>query len=674
MRHTARASLTIPAAMHCSAVTLLWLAVASSLLGQTPAVQTAPETANPQTAAAPAVGTQPAPPEGQALTGLGVAGSQGAPAAAAQQPNSPNSQSTAVTMILPNAKDLALAKRAFAAGARFKKNGKLDAAFDEFERASQLNPRSPEYLTAREFTRQQLVMEALERGNQAMLAHNEIVAMGEFRRAVEYDPTNEFALQRLRDSLPERSQVHLEGLRITEQSAPIELQPNAAHRDFHYRGDARGLLTTVAEAYGLTAILDDSVASRRVRFNIEDVDFATAMQAAAEVTKTFRVPLSAKQVLIAGDTPENRRALERLSQRTFFIPEATDQQLTEMMNSLRILLNIRFISLLRTQSSILVRAPQPVLEAASRVVESLSFGRPEVLLDMRVYQISSSLLRQIGPTWATQFTMFNISPSLIAGLGQNAQNLINQLISSGGINQANSEAIQALLAQLQGQGQSSILNQPFATFGGGVTLFGLTPNGPIVSPQLSLHESDVRSLEHVTLRASQNNEATLHIGERYPIVNATFAPIYNTPQIAQVLGNQSYLAPFPSFQFEDLGINLKATPSIHADRDVTLKLEMQVRSLGEQTVNGIPIINNREYSGTVSLKNGESGVVAGLISLADSRSISGYPFLSRVPGLSYAASQHNKNASEDELMIVITPHIIRAQEQLPLATTLPSGE
>ncbi len=192
------------------------------------------------------------------------------------------------------------------------------------------------------------------------------------------------------------------------------------------------------------------------------------------------------------------------------------------------------------------------MEAAARILESLTSGRPEVLLDVRVYEVSSSLARQIGTTLPTQFTMFNISPALLAGLGAGAQNLINQLIASGGINQANSTAIQALLAQLANQ-SNSLLQQPFATFGGGLTLFGLTAGGVGITPTFNLNESDVRDLEHVTLRASQNNLASLHIGERYPIVNATFAPIYNTTAIAQVIGNNSYIAPFPSIQYRGPG-------------------------------------------------------------------------------------------------------------------------
>jgi general secretion pathway protein D len=350
---------------------------------------------------------------------------------------------------------------------------------------------------------------------------------------------------------------------------------------------------------------------------------------------------------------------------------SSDQQLNEIMNSLRVLLDLRYIAVQKSQQTITIRAEQPVVEAAARLLENLSTGGPEVMLDMRVYEVSSSLARQIGTALPTQFTLFNINPSLLAGLGQNAQNLINQLIASGGINQANSMAIQALLAQLANQ-SSSILTQPFATFGGGLTLFGLTTGGTGVTITLSVNDSNLRSLEHVTLRSGQNVAATLKIGERYPLVNATFSPIYNTPAIAQVIGNASYQAPFPSFYFEDLGLIMKATPSIHAGGDVTLKLELAIRSLGTQTVNGMPIINNREYNGTITVRDGESSVVTGLLTRSDALSLMGYPFLSQVPGLTYAASEHNKNAMDDELLVVITPHVVRMPEKNSFAATLPS--
>jgi type II secretory pathway component GspD/PulD (secretin) len=531
-----------------------------------------------------------------------------------------------------------------------------------------------EYATAREFTRQQLVMDAIEQGNKAMLAGNEVMATAEFRRALEFDPDNEFARQRLKDAVWEETPASGRTVHVAEKSVEVSLSPEAGVHDFHYKGDSRTLLTQVARAYGITATIDDSVQTRSVRFDIDAVTFAQAMEPATQVTKTFWIPLSGSQMYVVADTLENRKNFERLALRTFYFPDAaTPQELTDMVNILRVILDIHIVQIDASKSTITVRAPLAVVDAASQLIESLAGGRPELMLEVRVYQVSSSLVRQMGLQLPNQFTSFNISPALAASLlGSSGQNLINQLIASGGINQANSQAIQALLSQLQQAAQNPLLSTPFATFGGGLTLTGLNGTPPITA-NLQVNESDVKALEHVELLASQNTPALMRIGERYPIVNATFAPIYNSAAISQVIGNQSYTAPFPSFNFEDIGLNLKATPIIHSNAEVSLKVDINIRTLAGQGVNGIPIINNREYIGSISLKNDESGVVAGLLSKADANSLSGWPFLSRVPAVTYGTAVHNKNVNDDELLIVITPHIMRMANTAGFAVQLPVG-
>lgn len=602
--------------------------------------------------------------------------SQAAPSANVQAPttNSPSAGSPSTVIVSPESpKDLAEAKRDFDSGLKLKNSGKLEPAFEKFESAAALNPRSVDYVTAREITRQELVMDAIGRGNKALQENKQVVAMAEFRRALEFDPQNEFAKQRLTDSV---WRVKGDGkIHVADSSDEVFLQPNTSHHDFHFRGDARSLFTELGKAYDVNIIFDDSVKTTRATFNIEDVNFATAMEAATRVTKTFWIALSPKQVLLLADTTENRRSFERMSIRTFYMTDLlTPQELADMVNTLRVVLDLRYIMQNPTESTITIRATQPLLDAATKVLENMAAARPEVLLDVRIYQISQSLLRQLGANLPTQFTLFNISPQLIAGLGAGAQDLINQLISSGGINQANSQAIQALIGQLSQNSGNPLINlQPFATFGGGISLMGLSAQPHGIGTTFNLNTSDVKNVEDVQLRAAQNTAATLLLGERYPIVNATYSPIYNTQAIANVIGNGSYIAPIPSVNYEDLGIKLKATPTIHSDKAVTLKLELQLRALASSTVNGIPIINNRQYTGTIMVANGESSVIGGIISEADQRMVNGWPFLSRVPGLTYTASQHDTNVNNADLLIVITPHILRMPSQENIAITIPTG-
>jgi general secretion pathway protein D len=280
------------------------------------------------------------------------------------------------------------------------------------------------------------------------------------------------------------------------------------------------------------------------------------------------------------------------------------------------------------------------------------------MLDIQVFEVDHQLTRNIGLHIPDTFNLFNIPAAALLALGgQNLQSLINQLIAGGGINQASSTALSGLLSQLQNQ-QSSIFSQPLATFGGGLTLFGVSLDQ--LAAQLSLNESLVRLLDHATLRASQGQDTTFRLGQRYPIINASFAPIFNTPAIAQVLANGSFQAPIPSFSYEDLGLDIKAKPLI-SQSVIDLQLEMQLRNLAGQSLNGVPVIANREYKGSISLLNGEPALVASSLTLSEQLSMTGIPGLGSIPGLNKLATTNSKTQEQDELLVVITPHIVNLE-------------
>ena len=190
------------------------------------------------------------------------------------------------------AKDLKAARRAFACGLKLEKsrNDKLESlgeAFYEFEEASRLVPQNVEYLTAREMTRQHLAGMHLERGNRDLLDDRQVEALAEFRTALNLDPQNEFAQQRISDALGPVPVQMAGPPQVVASAEGLAAKPTDGHHDIHYRGDSRGLLTAVATSYGLKVVFDDNFPSRRVRFDVENADFATAMQAASTVTKTF---------------------------------------------------------------------------------------------------------------------------------------------------------------------------------------------------------------------------------------------------------------------------------------------------------------------------------------------------------------------------------------------------
>ncbi len=563
--------------------------------------------------------------------------------------------------VLNSSKDFKEAHRAFERGLKLQRSQRIDEALDQFERASRLVPQSTEYLAASEMTRQYLAGTHLQRGNDALLEGRQTEALGEFRAALLLDPQNEFAQQRVLDAAGPPSVHTPVRPQVVASANSIAAKPLDSLHDIHYVGDARGLLTSVASSYGLTILFDDSFQTRRVRFDIDQANFTTALQAASAVTKSFAVPLEDTVLFAAADNPENHRLFDRMGMRSFYFSAGDSKDLTEVMNSLRSLFEFRFVSLNAAASTITIRGPIGTLQAATEFLGQLNSPRPEVLLDIQVFEISHTRAADFGVHFPNQFNLFNIPAAALAALGgQSASSLINQLISSGGINQAGNSTISSLLSQLQG-GQNSIFSQPLTTFGGGLTFFGLSLDQ--LAAVLSLNESSARSLQHVTLRASQEKEATFKVGSRYPVLNASFSPISNSPAIAGVLGNQSYTAPFPSVNYEDIGLTLKAKPQVHGNSDVALELNLQMRGLGAANVNGVPIITNREFTGGILLREGEPALIAGMITVSDQRSLNGLPVFSQVPGFGVLVSQHSHQEMDDELVILLTPHVVSGPER-----------
>ena len=171
------------------------------------------------------------------------------------------------------------------------------------------------------------------------------------------------------------------------------------------------------------------------------------MNAACLVTGSFWTPLAEKQLYLLKDTTENHRQFDRMALRTFYVPTSAPQEFNDIVNMLRVIFEVRFVSSSVPAGEITVRAPVPALDAITQLMGTLGGARPEVMLDVKVYQIDHQLTRNMGIHIPNQFNLFNIPAVALAALGgQNLQSLINQLISSGGINQANSSAVSAACA------------------------------------------------------------------------------------------------------------------------------------------------------------------------------------------------------------------------------------
>jgi Flp pilus assembly secretin CpaC len=168
---------------------------------------------------------------------------------------------------------------------------------------------------------------------------------------------------------------------------------------------------------------------------------------------------------------------------------------------------------------------------------------------------------------------------------------------------------------------------------------------------------------------------TVSLGERYPIQTSSFSSLSpSVPNIPGLTGAgasgslSSLLASYagsvpniPQIEYQDLGMSLKATPRVMRGNDVALTIDMKIDALAGSSINGNPILNNRAYSGVVTLKEGEGVVIISDLTKNESRAIAGVPGISEIPGLN-DITDIDAQVSSATLLIVITPHVVRGTQ------------
>lgn len=543
-------------------------------------------------------------------------------------------------------KDRKAAEQEFQRALELQKSGKVEDALLAASRAAELVPGNPAYITAREVLRQQIVGSHLERGNHLAQAGNNAGAAEEFRQAIAIDPQNSYLVQRFRDVTvpddPDRRRI-VELLASVDQ---ITLEPKPGKASIHVRGDARALYSQIGTAFGVTMQFDQGLNSRPVRFDLDDVDFYTAVALAGKMTKTFWAPVTQHEAIVANDTQELRRQYERMSLRTFYIGNATSPaDLTDVANVLRNIFEITIVSVEPGHNTITVRAPRATVEAAEDVIENLMYARPEVMLDVQAMEFDTDKTSRFGLNLPTSFTVFNVPSEIRRVLGADAQQVIDALNHNGGIDPSKIPA--ADLANLQG----SPLLGPFVFFGKGLGLTGIST--PPISGTLSFNKSYATTLEHMTLRATDGESATFRRGDRFPILVSSFSNVAFNAQGAAAIAST------PQFQYYDLGVTLKMKPHYQSTGEVRLDLELEIVGLGTASLNNVPELTTRSYKGNITVREGEPAVVMGEINEQETRATSGYPGLGQIPVVRGVTNTHSNERIHDEILIVITPQVVR---------------
>jgi general secretion pathway protein D len=516
-------------------------------------------------------------------------------------------------------------------------------AYDFYKQAYDLKPKDLRYRTSFERTRFEAAAAIVHTGQKLRDEGKLDEALAQFQKALTIDPGLFIAKQEANHTAqmindqrnpPPQAAGPPAGLerRVRDAGGPVELAPiSNIPITVKLSDKSDTVYRTIGQLAGINVLLDPEYVPKPIKVELTGVTLEEALEITALESKTFWRPVTSNTIFVATDNPAKRKELEQSVLKTFYLTNiSAPTELQDIVNAIRAVLDVQRVQQLLSQNAVIVRGTPDQIALAEKLVDDLDRARPEVLIDIDVMQISKDKSSTLG-----------LSPPTSASLS--LQSNLNPISSTTTTTSTSSTGTPAGIS----------LN----------TLATLNANNfavTIPSANLSavMGDSDTKLIQSPQIRSIDNQKASLKIGERLPVATGSFQPGIGGVGINPLVNTQ--------FQYIDVGVNIDVTPHIHSDREVTLKITMEISSeIGQASIGGItqPIIGQKKVDlGEIRLKDGETSLIGGIMDDSQTKSLAGIPGLAQIPILKYLFGQVTKDHSSDETVFAITPHIIRGTE------------
>ena len=511
----------------------------------------------------------------------------------------------------------------------------LDTALQFYQKAYNSDPRNAAYRIKLNQVRFDASMLHTKQGVKLREKGDLQGAAAEFQRATTIDPSNEAASQELRKTLgligEKNRQTDAQASAASETNdsayaaAPPEIKPlSRAPINLKASDDAKVIFNTITKLAGVGVIFDADFAARRISVDFNNITLEQALDIACIQSKAFWKPVTENMIFVIQDTAQKHRDYDETVVKTFYLSNITQpQDLTDIANGLRQVAEIKKIQQLNSQNAIIVRDTPDKIAIAQKLIDDIDKARPEVVIEVEVLSASVDHLRDLG-----------VLPGQSASVAFNPPTTTTSSSSSSSTTTNNGLPLKGF---------------HFSTADYSVTLPGATAN-------FILTDTATRIIQNPEIRSIDGQPAKLRIGSRVPIATGSFQ--------AGVGVGTTAVNPLVNTQFTylDVGVNVDVTPHIHPNHEVSLKVSIEVSQVtGQASIGGIqqPIIGSNKIDQDIRLREGEVSVLGGLFQQIDSNTLNGIPGLSQIPFLQYLTSDKKKDHQESDILIVMTPHIVR---------------
>lgn len=566
----------------------------------------------------------------------------------------------------------AAGRSAFNKGEKFEREGKLDEAVVKYAEAAAANPDVGEYrlrllkaseLSARQhftkaeeffaakkyddalrefqsaftldpsFDRAKQMSEKTGKIRNSIFYYNEGVALEKdrkpreairsYQRALEFNSENKEAKDAVERLLKARK-TRLDGTELNLKSnKPITLKFKDAK--------LKEVFNILSQLSGINFIFDEGLKDNNVSIYLENATFQQALDILTGINKLSKKILNESTIIIYPKNPEKTKQYEELYVQTFFLNKL---EAKKAVNLIRTMLQVKKIYVNEDMNALVIRDTPEVIEVAQKILEANDVPDAELVLEVEVMEIAKNNTENFG------LVLSKYAVSTAAALNGSSTFLsdslpttITQSTATGTTTTTTTSTTPDNLLQLFNWKQyGGFLTVPNATFNFAKTL------------------SNGETLANPRLRVKNREKAKFNVGQRVPITTTS------SPTTGGISVNVQYV---------DVGVKLNAEPIVQLNNEITMKVSLEVSSIvnrqtvGTDQATTVVTIGTRNLDTVLSLKDGETSIIGGLIRDDKTNSKQKVYLLGDIPLIGPLFSGNSNTRDKSELILAITPHIVR---------------
>lgn len=523
------------------------------------------------------------------------------------------------------------ADQRFKQGAALAEKGNYIEALPEFQAAHGIDPSQGKFKQQLDVaTRLKDAQVAYREGRDFEKANKLKDAYRMYLRAIDLTPQNSEYQEALSRVLGKRTSK-LDGKELSlKSSKPITLKFKDAKMK-----DVFNILTQLS---GINFIFDEGVKDTPVSIYLENATFQQAFDLLTNMNKLGEKILNETTVIIYPKTPEKSKQYQDMVLRTFHL---NYMDAKKAINLIRTMIQVRKAYVNEESNSIVVRDSADVVDVVEKILDANDMAEAEVVLDVEVIEMSDKNAQNVG----LLLSNYNVQLGAFTPGGQPMATSLSSAKDSEGSKTA---TIENLLRVFTLKGYDGFVTVPNATYNFGKTL----AKGEVLS--------------NPKIRVKNKEKSKFNVGTRVPITTTTL-----NGTLSQV-----------NVQYVDVGVKVNAEPTIQLNNEISIKLSLEVSSIltkekigDANSLTTVVTIGTRNVETVLSLKDGETSIIGGLIQNTSNNDKTKLFLLGDVPLIGPLLSNHNSSKDKTELLLAITPRLVRGVSvPLPGLASFSSGK